>query len=191
MSLMPLSKHATRVVALREHLGKKPSAGELRLFDLIHHRGAHPLLDRCMPTFTLLGLGGVQLPLVGLLCWATWADQGKTLWWTALAAFLLTTAVVHLIKRRVNRKRPVKHVPIRRLVPITRAGSFPSGHTACSFALATVVAWYFPLWAVPLLLAAAAIGYSRIYVGVHFSSDVLVAALIGLACGSAIMAWAL
>ena len=48
---------------------------------------------------------------------------GQTLWWTAAVAFLLSTAIVHLIKRRVKRLRPVAYTEVRFLVPETRHGS--------------------------------------------------------------------
>ncbi len=160
---------------------RTPSARDLQHFHWINQRATHHALDLILPRLTLLGLGGVQLPLIGLAWVLHRTDPiGHTLWWTTLAAFLLSTAVVHLIKRRVKRMRPVAHTEVRFLAPVTRHGSFPSGHTATSFALATVMAAHFPHWAVPLLLLAAVIGYSRVYVGVHFLSDVVVAAVIGV-----------
>jgi undecaprenyl-diphosphatase len=128
----------------------------------------------------LLGLGGIQLPAVALVWWLNQRSPDRLLW-LSLAAFLLSTAVVHLIKKRVKRLRPVRHTEVRFLVPKTEHGSFPSGHTATTFALACVLAWFFPLWAAPLLVLAALIGYSRVYVGVHFLSDVVAAAVIGTA----------
>jgi undecaprenyl-diphosphatase len=159
---------------------RTPSSRDIRIFDLINRQYTHPFLDWLLPRLTLMGLGGIQLPIVALIWWNHRGSQvGETLWWTAIAAFLLATGVVHLIKRRVKRLRPVAHTEVRFLVPVTRHGSFPSGHTATTFALAAIVSWHFPLWAVPLFLLAAVIGYSRVYVGVHFLSDVIVAAVIG------------
>ena len=59
--------------------------------------------------------------------------------------------------------------------------SFPSGHAATSFAGATLLALALPRLAWPLLVLAAAIGWSRVYVGVHWPSDVLAGALLGAA----------
>jgi len=160
---------------------RQPSPLDIRLFDLINRRHTNRFLDWLMPRITLVGLGGVQLPLMALLWWFhREGPAGRTIAWGTVLSFLLSTALVHLIKRRVKRLRPVAHTEVRFLVPETRHGSFPSGHTATTFALATVVAWHFPLFAVPVLLVAAAIGYSRVYVGVHFLSDVAWAAVIGV-----------
>jgi undecaprenyl-diphosphatase len=160
---------------------RTPTTRDIRVFELINRQYTHPFLDWFLSRLTHAGLGGVQLPLVALVWWLH-RDRpaGHTLWWMTIAAFLLATGFVHLIKRRVKRMRPVAHTEVRFLVPETRHGSFPSGHTATTFALAAVMAWHFPLWAVPLFLLAAAIGYSRVYVGVHFLSDVLAAAAIGV-----------
>lgn len=60
--------------------------------------------------------------------------------------------------------------------------SFPSGHTAGAFALATSLSLSFPKWYViaPSYTYAAAVGYSRMYLGVHYPSDVLCGALVGV-----------
>jgi undecaprenyl-diphosphatase len=167
--------------ACYSHAVRTPSSLDIRLFEAINRRYTHALLDWLLPRLTLMGLGGVQLPAVLLVWWLHRdLERYRSLGWIALAAFLLSTGIVHLIKRRVKRLRPVAHTDVRFLVPETRHGSFPSGHTATTFALAAVLAWYFPLWSIPLLLLAALVGYSRIYVGVHFLSDVAVAALIGV-----------
>lgn len=163
---------------------RTPSSLDIRLFEMINRRYTHSFLDWFLPCLTHLGLGGVQLPAVGVVWWFNrHAAAGQTLGWMTLAAFLLSTAFVHLIKRRVKRLRPVAHTEVRFLAPVTKHGSFPSGHTATTFALATILAWHFPVWSVPVFLLAALIGYSRVYVGVHFLSDVLAAAVIGVVSG--------
>src|SRR5687768_5750157 len=103
---------------------------DIRLFEAINRHYTHAFLDWLLPRITLIGLGGIQIPIVGLVCWLHRRSGGGGLWWTALAAFLLATGIVHLIKRRVKRLRPVAHTEVRFLVPVTRHGSFPSGHTA-------------------------------------------------------------
>lgn len=163
---------------------RQPSALDLRLFRLINRRLTHGVLDRVLTTLTHLGLGGVQMPLALAAAWVVRDEPAmELLGWRLVAGFLLSTALVHLVKRRVKRMRPVAFTDVRFLVPETRHGSFPSGHTATTFALAAVLAWHLPGWAPPLLALAAAVGYSRVYVGVHFLSDVLAAAAIGLGSG--------
>lgn len=163
-----------------------PSARDIQAFEIINRRCTHAALDFCLPWITQVGLGGIQLPLVGLVWWTQRGGYPAVegLPRAALLAFILSTLLVHLIKKRVKRLRPVAYTEVRFLAPVTRHGSFPSGHTATSFALALVVAWYFPAWAPALFLLAAVIGYSRVYVGLHFLSDVVAAAVIGLVSAS-------
>ncbi len=99
-----------------------------------------------------------------------------------IGATLVTSGLVTItMKFAINRDRPfVTYPDIQKL---TSAGtpSFPSGHTSEAFATATSLSMAFPKWYViaPSFLWASAAGYSRMHLGVHYPSDVLVGALIG------------
>ncbi len=99
-----------------------------------------------------------------------------------IGATLLTSAVLTTtLKFAIDRDRPfVTYPDIQKL---TGAGSpsFPSGHTSEAFATATSLSLAFPKWYViaPSFLWAGAAGYSRMHLGVHYPTDVLVGALIG------------
>lgn len=91
-----------------------------------------------------------------------------------------------LLKHIVKRPRPfIQNINI---VPVYRAGStsFPSGHTSTTIATATALSIAYPKWYViaPAFLWAGATSYSRMYLGVHYPTDVAAGALIG--AGSAI-----
>jgi undecaprenyl-diphosphatase len=74
------------------------------------------------------------------------------------------------------------------LVPAPHDPSFPSGHTTVAFACATVLSYFAPKLAPVLFLLALAIGFSRIYVGVHYPLDVLGGAALGVLVGGGVIA---
>jgi undecaprenyl-diphosphatase len=83
------------------------------------------------------------------------------------------------VKAAVGEHRP--HVS--RLVSLPHSASFPSGHTSIAFACATVLSALAPRAAPAFFALALAIGYSRLYVGVHWPLDVLGGAVLGVATG--------
>lgn len=100
-------------------------------------------------------------------------------------AFLFMVILNNLtIKMIVDRTRPF--VVVKNLVPLGRIpsdSSFPSGHTASSFAVATVILCRTKLRiGIPCMILAVLISLSRLYVGVHYPTDVLVGFLVGIIC---------
>lgn len=86
-----------------------------------------------------------------------------------------------LLKHLIARSRP--YDCIRGLIPLITPPtdySFPSGHTAASFAVGVLLFRKLPKrYGIPALVLAALIGFSRLYLGVHYPSDVLAGALLG------------
>lgn len=94
-----------------------------------------------------------------------------------LAAHLATTGV----KDAVDRVRPPARLPeIEPLVSVPSSAAFPSGHAATGFAAALILAVSLPRHAAAFVALAGAIAFSRLYVGVHFPSDVAAGAVLGL-----------
>jgi undecaprenyl-diphosphatase len=94
-----------------------------------------------------------------------------------VASSLITSGLKYTFKRN----RPFKDHPF--IVPASDGGSpsFPSGHTSEAFATATSLTMAYHKWyvAVPAYAWAASVGYSRMYLGVHYPSDVLAGAIVG------------
>ena len=98
-----------------------------------------------------------------------------------LTAIAVNEAVTVVLKYSVNRVRPFITYPD--ITKKSKAGSpsFPSGHTSMAFATATSLSLTYPKWyvIVPVYTWAGTVGYSRMYLGVHYPSDVLMGAIVG------------
>jgi undecaprenyl-diphosphatase len=98
-----------------------------------------------------------------------------------LAADVAAGVISYALRQAIGRERPPLVYPEPKpLVSVPNSGAFPSGHTSAAFACATVLAWASPRLRIPLFVLAAAIGWSRIYVGVHWPLDVLGGAVLGV-----------
>jgi undecaprenyl-diphosphatase len=101
-----------------------------------------------------------------------------------LAAAAGGELVSDLGKAIVSRHRPFEH----QLGPPSTTHSFPSGHAATSFACSVVLAQYVPRLRAPLYALAALIALSRVYNGMHYPTDVLAGALLGVIIGLLLLA---
>lgn len=124
-----------------------------------------------------LGLG-----LVVSLVWRRW--QPFVL---VLLADLIADGLASLLKDAFGVHRPAEAGD---LLGVPHSRSFPSGHTATSFACATVLAYLVPRAAPLFFLLAVAIAYSRLYVGVHWPTDVLGGIVLGVATALLLLAGA-
>jgi undecaprenyl-diphosphatase len=102
-----------------------------------------------------------------------------------LAAVGITSFLANLVAKGLfRRRRPTDQVPEARSLPVPPSSSMPSGHTASAAAFARVVGSAYPGLRIPLNALAAAIGFSRVYTGVHYPTDVVAGWLLGKGIGS-------
>lgn len=133
-------------------------------------------LNRFFSLFTHLGGTGFQTILV---CWLIiWPSTRRTGFWLG-GIQILVTALVHLGKRLTARARPFH---VLTCVPLKREKdySFPSGHSAAAFTTAVTMTGIIPSAAAFWFVLALLVGYSRIYLGVHYPSDVMAGSVIGI-----------
>ena len=119
----------------------------------------------------------------------TGGERGRQTAIRGVTAIVTTSVTADLLAKNLlpPRDRPVRSTPIAgRQARMPTSSSFPSGHTASAFAFATVVTAGFPRLSLPLYALATAVGYSRVHMGVHYPSDVMGGAVLGLAVGTAL-----
>jgi len=108
-----------------------------------------------------------------------------------VAGMGLSISLCYLLKYSINRPRPGETYPF--IIPKIKETdpSFPSGHTTSAFETATSLSLNFPKWyvIVPAYAWAGTVAYSRMYLGVHYPSDIAGGILLG--AGSAWLTWKL
>lgn len=155
---------------------------ELSILQFIQENLRSPLLDKLVPLITRLGDGGLLwiLLAVGLLLYPKTRWVGAAV---ALSLVLEATACNLILKPLVARTRPFDLVEIQLLIPKPEDFSFPSGHTGASFAVIGGLYWAKSRLWIPAAVAGTLIALSRLYLHVHFPTDVGVGILLGLASG--------
>jgi len=152
---------------------------------VVHHRW-HPL-DDVFVWLTRIGTWGAVWLLLALGLAIVWR-RASLLIAVALADVAADSLAGALKAATQVERPPLRYVHPKALVSLPSGSSFPSGHTATSFACATVLSFFVPRAAPAFYLLALAIGFSRIYVGVHWPLDVLGGIVLGVAVGLAVTA---
>lgn len=155
---------------------------DLWVLDWIQQHLRGPALDAAMPLVTMLGDGGIFFVLLALVLLISrrWRSLGRSL----AAALLLGLLFGNLLlKPLVGRIRPYDLVEgVELLVAPLSDHSFPSGHTMAAFAFAGVFWCYrkeVGRWGIAAVVIAFLIAFSRLYLYVHFPTDVLCGAALG------------
>ena len=161
-----------------------PAGLDRRLYHLINGRPHTTTSDRYVSVLSDLGeglgwvAGGAALSILG-------GSKGRRAGMAIAFSSLAATYVVQVrIKPLFRRVRPFVNREARVVGVKPPDHSFPSGHTASSFAGATALAFYYPKAAPLAYGVAAAVGASRVHLGVHFPSDAAVGGVIGIGIGT-------
>ena len=127
--------------------------------------------------------GGIGLPIGLFATGVIRKDKVMTMnSYELITSTIIGSVLTTTMKFSFDRTRPFVTYP-NDITKYTKAGSksFPSGHTSMAFATATSISLMYPKWYIiaPSFLWASSMGYSRMYLGVHYPSDVLVGAILG------------
>lgn len=148
----------------------------LEWFDSIHGS----VLDPLMVGITYSATSGLIWFVLGFLmtCSRRWRRCGVSV----IVAVILAYIVVDVIlKPLVCRERPFDVADFDLLVAAPDTWSFPSGHMASAFAGATAILIHNRRWGAVAMAYASLVGLSRVYLCVHWPTDVIAGALVGIA----------
>ena len=159
---------------------------EVEFSILYWFQGLHnPVLDKFEVAVSSLGNAGILWIVLALLMVILCKDKKGG--WSAGAALVLSGIIINLlIKPLVARDRPcwiADPSTFAQLVPIPKDYSFPSGHSSAAFAFSVAIFPYYRKWSIASLVLSVLIALSRMYLFVHWPTDVLCGTLLGIAEG--------
>ncbi|MGL5616453.1 MAG: phosphatase PAP2 family protein [Sarcina sp.] len=138
-------------------------------------------LNPIMKFFTDIGTDGLIWILLGIILLIF--QKTRRCGFMLFFASGINLVVVEIIKHVVKEPRPWQTLPgLHMIIAPPHSYSFPSGHTAASFAAAFAIAYYLRKWAVPAFVLAILIGLSRIYLLAHYPTDVIAGVIVGTVC---------
>lgn len=140
-----------------------------------------PVLDYTIPWLTYLG-SHFAVVLFILLCLII--TKQRRVFRRLLLLYGIQSAIVYSLKFLIQRQRPFHF--LQEMASKLSKGpgeildpSFPSAHAALAFMMATLLAYWFPRYRILFYIAAGFIGWTRIYLGLHYPTDIFVGALLG------------
>lgn len=153
---------------------------DFKILDWIQENLRCHALDTAMPIITSLGNGGLLWLAVAVVFLGSGRYHAGGI---AIISVLITCFFIGnlMLKNTACRTRPCDIYPgFNLLIDRPKDFSFPSGHTMSSFAVALVIYSINPTWGSSAFFVAGLIAFSRLYLYVHFPSDVLAGAVMGI-----------
>ena len=159
------------------------SGADRSAFFFLNHKLAAPACDKLIRFFMTVP-GEFLIILIGVAALFARAKYTKYSALIFLSSYAISRYSYHAIKYIVKRPRPFEALDnVRLLLGPNDGFSFPSGHATIAFCLATVAAARYPKVRYPAFMVAILIALFRPYLGVHYPSDILAGALLGIFIG--------
>jgi len=147
----------------------------------IYQWSGNSIFDFIAILFSYIGTFRLAAILLGLFFWMK--KETRQITFVLFVSLIVGGLFVGLIKDMTERPRPYIMLGLTAadmLIHTNPYASFPSGHTASAFITAATVGYYFRKWLIPAFLTACTAGLSRIYLLVHYPSDVIAGAFFGV-----------
>lgn len=156
---------------------------EIKILDFIQEYLRFDFLDHFMVSITRLADGGILWIVLAamLVCFKQTRKMGITLSLSLIFGLFVCNVC---LKNVVARIRPYDiNTDVILLLERLKDFAFPSGHTVCSFEAATVIYLFNKQWGRAVFVLSSVIAFSRMYLYMHYPTDVLAGAVIGIAMG--------
>jgi undecaprenyl-diphosphatase len=153
---------------------------ELKFMTWANRWWSSPILDHLLPWLTYLGSHFAVIFFI-ILSWIL--TKKKKVLRSLILLYAIQSAIIYGLKFLIQRQRPLLFLemtsknskgPGEILDP-----SFPSAHATFSFMMATLLSIWFPRYRVIFFIVAGFIGWTRIYLGLHYPTDVIAGAVLG------------
>ena len=161
------------------------AALDTSVFLLVNQGLSNPILDLLLSTVTHLG----SIIFWLLIFFAAIFKKEKKLYVPMFFAFLINVIFLTILKDFIGRPRPYETLDGVNTLDTENTGGFPSGHASNAFLGATLLADIYKKFAAPLYILAVVVAFSRIYVGMHYPTDVLAGAIEGFVLAKLILQW--
>ncbi|MCR1951383.1 MULTISPECIES: phosphatase PAP2 family protein [unclassified Clostridium] len=158
---------------------------DISILRFIRNYFSSPLMDSMMIFITKLGDRGFVWIVIGIILLIS--KKYRKIGFTMLIALAVTSIIGEgIIKNIIQRPRAFITFPdIEIIIKAPLSYSFPSGHTASSFAAAVVLGYYIKKCRYLFYFFAALVAFSRLYLFVHYPSDIIGGIVLGISCSLA------
>lgn len=160
---------------------------DLNILKYINDHLHNVVLDKVMPMITYLGNVGLIWIIISLILIIS--KKYRKVGILTLCSMVLGTILGEVILKQIfQRSRPfIELSELKLLIKRPSTYSFPSGHTLSAFAAAGIIGGMIRRFKVLVMILATLIAFSRLYLSVHYPSDVLVGAVLGLLCAKIVL----
>ena len=160
---------------------------DFNLLSQIYNITHNGIFDKIMPIISNLGNMGIIWVAISIILLSNKKYRRAGI--LCLVALIVTAIVGEgILKNLIQRLRPFNEVPaMQLLISKPLSYSFPSGHTASAFAAAFIISNQIKKLVIPAYVLAATIAFSRMYLFVHYPSDIIGGILLGTICAMGVL----